>query len=125
MVDDPPPPPPTRSVIDYRSPDERQDLSPSSVVGAGVAWFSLLAAITQYLWICGSPRILLFHASDAAPAYGPFTRVDRLCFLIPAVLAIVLGLVALRLRKPDSAGSLGILLGFLSLLLVQLVGFSK
>ncbi len=119
------PPPRTPAALGYASPDDGEDLSPSSIAGLCAAWLSLLAAVIQLLWICGSPRILLFHASDAAPAVGAFTRFDRLCFLIPAVSAVVLELVALRLRKPHSAGSLGLLLGFLSLLMVYRIGFSK
>ena len=104
--------------------DDAGEFSPASAAGMLAGWGSLLAAIAEFLCICGSPRLLFFHASDAAPAVGAFTRFDRLCFVIPAVLAIVLGLVALRLRARDSGG-FGILLGFLSLLLINRIGFSR
>jgi hypothetical protein len=75
--------------------------------------------------ICGSPWLLFFHATDAAPAPGPFTRFDRLFFLIPSLLALALGYVSLKRDGSNGPAIVGITLALLSLLLVREVGFSK
>ena len=69
---------------------------PAVALGAALAGVgSVFAAVVQFALICGSPRMLFFHVSDAAPAVGSFTRFDRLCFVVPSLLAIGLGLFAL------------------------------
>ncbi len=87
------------------------------------AWGSLLAATVQLFWICGSPWIILFHASDAPSVSHP-SRVDRLVLMLPAVLAIGLGGVGLRGRHGRGAAHFGVILAILCLLLVRSIGFS-
>jgi predicted cobalt transporter CbtA len=115
----------TPAAIDHAS--TVTDTAPEawSIVGTLAGRGSILAAIIQFVCICGSPRLLFFHASDAAPATGNFDRFDRLFFLIPALVATALGLVALRFARSLDSGIVGIVLAFLSLLLVSRMGFSK
>ena len=89
------------------------------------AWGSVLAAVTQIFWICGSPWIVLFHASDAPPSVGHPSRVDRVVLLLPALAAIGLGGIALRGHHGRGVAGLGVILAILCLFLVRSTGFAR
>lgn len=121
----PPDPSPQAAGFEYESTSYPRGRRPVSAGAAFAGWWSVLAALLQFVVICGSPRFLFFHASDAAPAPGPFTRFDRLWFLLPALASVLLGCVALRFDKRYGPAILGIALAVVSLAFVSHVGFAR
>ena len=96
-----------------------------SFLGVLTGRFFVVAALLQLSEICGSPRLLFFHASDASVAPGLFTRFDRLCFVIPALGGLALGYVSLKRDGANAFPIVGITLALLSLLVISRVGFSR
>ena len=113
------------ATFEYESISDPRGRRPVSAAAAFAGLGSVLGALLQFVAICGSPRFLFFHASDAAPAPGPFTRFDRLWFLLPSLTSVLLGCVAVRFDKWYGPAVLGITLAILSLAFVSLVGFAR